>query len=204
MLTLLLNADMTPVRVLPWSRAVELLMDDKVYTLEALPGQFVRSQRLAIPWPAVVVLRRYTPARPRVRFSARTVILRDGGACSYCGIRPRRPDGRIDMQALTLDHVIPRAHARGGKVFLPWAKKWVNVTCWENSTCACQRCNSRKGARTPAEAGMVLRALPRVATPADVIRISLGKLRKIPPEWTPYLPETPTVDEPGVLAESVA
>lgn len=190
-----LNADMTPMRVLPWAKAVELMFEEKVYTVEAVPGEFVRSQNLAIPWPAVVALRRWTLVRPRVRFSPRAVILRDGGRCSYCGFKPRRQDGTIDVQALTLDHVIPRAQAKNGTVYLPWSKKWVNVTCWENGTTACRVCNSKKDARTPAQAGMALRAIPRAPTSADVLRMSLSRMRSIPELWLPYLPDVPRLDD---------
>ncbi len=45
-----------------------------------------------------------------------------------------------------MDHVIPRS--RGGH------------TCWENVVTACERCNGRKGNRTPEEAGMSLLSQP--------------------------------------------
>lgn len=193
-----LNADMTPMSVVPVlsghgkSGAIELLFEEKVYTVESVPGKFVRSQTLVIPWPSVIAMRRYTHHRPRVKFDPKAVILRDGGVCSYCGFRPLRPDGRIDVDQLTHDHVIPCAQARDGRVFLPWSRKWVNLTGWENATTACATCNNRKKRdRTPAQAGMVLRTLPRVPTANDVIRMALSRLRHIPEQWLPYLPELP-------------
>ena len=74
-------------------------------------------------------------------------------------------------------------------------KKWVNVTCWENGTTACRACNSRKDARTPAQAGMVLHAIPRAPTGADVLRMSLSRMRNIPELWLPYLPDVPRLNE---------
>lgn len=63
---------------------------------------------------------------------------RDGDQCRYCGSlvdwRNRR-----GTQGGTYDHVVPR----GGNTF-------------ENVVVACKGCNSRKGARTPTEAGMPL------------------------------------------------
>jgi len=188
--TLLLNADLSPLRVVPWTNAVELLFEEKAYTVEAYAGEFVRSAHLAIPWPAVIALKRYTQVRPRVKFSPRMVILRDGARCAYCGVQPRRSDGTADLRALTLDHVVPRAQAKNGKVFLPWNRKWVNVTCWENGAAACKACNSRKDDRTPEQAGMVLRAIPRIPTQGDVLRMAVSKLRRIPEEWVAYLPES--------------
>lgn len=62
----------------------------------------------------------------------REVYERDAYACRYCGAR----------RGLTLDHVLPES--RGGEVSA------------ENLVTCCQPCNSRKGARTPDEAGMTL------------------------------------------------
>lgn len=185
---LLLNADYSPMKLVPWEHAVEMVLEGKVITVESYEGEYVRSERLAVPWPAVVALKRYKTVKSRVKFSARNVVLRDGGVCSYCGIRPRTSDGRIDRTMLTFDHVIPRAQNDNGAVYLPWSKKWVNVTCWENATTACRRCNMQKGARSPQQAGMTLRSVPRIPTSNDVMRMNLTRLRNVPREWEQYLP----------------
>ncbi|MDP2315080.1 MAG: HNH endonuclease [Pseudomonadota bacterium] len=185
--TLQLNADYTPIKVLPWERAIELVLSGKVVTVAAYPSRFVRSASLALPWPAVVTLRRYARARGRVGYSSRGVFARDGYTCAYCGLQPRG-GRRPDREQLTLDHVVPRAHAKDGAVYLPWSRKWVRVSCWENAVTACRACNMRKADRTPSQAGMPLRTVPRVPTPSDVLRITLGRLT-VPAEWTPWLPE---------------
>jgi hypothetical protein len=77
-------------------------------------------------------------------------------------------------------------------VYLPWSKRWVNVTCWENAVTACQPCNSRKADRTPVQAGMALRFLPRMPTSLDAFRVNLARVRA-PSEWVPFLPEDFTV-----------
>lgn len=200
-----LNADWTPMGILPvlpratrdgrrkrrLTCAAELLFEDKIYTLVPSPGKFLRSPALVLPWPSVVVRRRRVQSRPRVKFNSRNVILRDCGQCAYCGNRPRRPDGSIDLTALDMDHVIPRGQARDGLVFLPWSRKWVGVHCWENAATSCRSCNGRKGCRTPAQAGLALRTVPRNPTVYDVLRIALSRLRELPPEWRAYLPEIP-------------
>lgn len=66
----------------------------------------------------------------RRNFSA--VHERDGAACRYCG----------SERNLSIDHVVPRI--QGGSNEL------------ENLVVACRSCNSRKGGRTPEQAGMVL------------------------------------------------
>lgn len=64
---------------------------------------------------------------------------RDAHLCLYCG----KEYGR---HSLTRDHVMPIS--RGGR------------DVWENVVCACFHCNSRKGGRTPQQAGMPLLAIP--------------------------------------------
>ena len=67
----------------------------------------------------------------------RALLRRDRHQCQYCGVR----------QELTIDRVIPRS--RGGK------------HSWDNVVIACATCNSRKGNRTPKEAGMLLKNKPK-------------------------------------------
>lgn len=64
---------------------------------------------------------------------------RDAYLCLYCGSEFARPQ-------LTRDHVLPVS--RGGR------------DVWENVVAACFHCNSRKGNRTPQQAGMPLLAVP--------------------------------------------
>ncbi len=64
---------------------------------------------------------------------------RDRYLCLYCGEHCSRGD-------LTRDHVVPLS--RGGR------------DLWENVVTACIGCNVLKGARTPAQAGMPLLAVP--------------------------------------------
>jgi len=64
---------------------------------------------------------------------------RDAYLCMYCGRDFPRPH-------LTRDHVLPVS--KGGR------------DVWENVVAACFHCNSRKGNRTPQQAGMPLLAVP--------------------------------------------
>jgi 5-methylcytosine-specific restriction endonuclease McrA len=64
---------------------------------------------------------------------------RDSYLCLYCGHDFTRPH-------LTRDHVLPVS--KGGR------------DVWENVVAACFHCNSRKGNRTPQQAGMPLLAVP--------------------------------------------
>ncbi|MCH2138822.1 MAG: HNH endonuclease [Phycisphaerales bacterium] len=80
----------------------------------------------------------------RVPLNRRNLFARDENRCQYCG-------QRFAMSALSIDHVVPQSRGGGNT--------------WENLVCACLRCNTRKGSRTPQEAGMQLvktPAMPRV------------------------------------------
>ena len=77
------------------------------------------------------------PPSPTLTNSA--LFSRDGHLCLYCGEEFTRPH-------LTRDHVLPIS--RGGR------------DVWENVVSACFHCNSRKGGRTPQQAGMRLLAVP--------------------------------------------
>jgi 5-methylcytosine-specific restriction endonuclease McrA len=184
---LVLNADYTPLRVIPWQRAVTLLLDDKASLVESYAGRVVRSATEAMPWPAVVALHRYTRFRNRIRFNRQNVLARDAYTCQYCGTQPRRASGRPDLSELTIDHVVPRAHAdRAGRIQLDG--RHLPVTCWENVATACVPCNGVKADRTPRQARMPLAREPRVPNPIDLMWMALFSV-DIPGEWREFLPE---------------
>ena len=100
----------------------------------------VRTARIAIPVPEVIVLVRYGRVPDRgLAFSRGNLCNRDRYTCQYCGRRP-------GTQELTIDHVVPRC--RGG------------ISSWSNCVVACVQCNARKAHKTLSESGLVLRRLP--------------------------------------------
>ncbi|MBS7456141.1 HNH endonuclease [Coralloluteibacterium stylophorae] len=76
---------------------------------------------------------------PSPALSNPALFARDAYLCMYCGREVQRAQ-------LTRDHVHPIS--RGGR------------DVWENVVTACLACNSRKGGRTPQQAGMPLLAVP--------------------------------------------
>lgn len=107
----------------------------------ALEGGFIRSQHLAILPPEVIVLTAYEGRGERsVVFSRKNIFKRDRYTCQYCGIQP-------GPEELTIDHVMPRS--RGG------------TSTWDNCLLACVECNKRKADKTPSEAGMPARKVPK-------------------------------------------
>ncbi|HNP88715.1 MAG: HNH endonuclease [Chloroflexi bacterium SZAS-1] len=153
---LVLNASYEPLRIVPVRRAIVLLLQEKAELVEAA-AERMRAPGVAYAVPLVVRLVRYVaiPRGRKLPCARRLVITRDRETCQYCGAQPGRAH-------LTLDHVVPRA--QGG------------VTSWENVVAACAACNHRKANRTPAQAGMTLRAQPR--QPVYVAFALLGTLER--------------------------
>lgn len=130
MATLLLNADMQPVSLLPlsvvdWQEAIRYMVLDKAEVLEWYDDWIVHSARWNTRVPAVLLLKEYQKPKHTMRLSKRNVFLRDEYVCQYCGTE-------VTDATATLDHVHPVS--QGGK------------TTWENSTTACKPCNYRKAA----------------------------------------------------------
>jgi 5-methylcytosine-specific restriction endonuclease McrA len=158
---LVLNATYEPLTVVPTRRAVVLVVGNKAELVHAREQRW-HSERVAVPVPTVIRLRRYVrvPYRRRIALSRRAVFARDLNRCQYCG------DG-----AENLDHVVPRS--RGG------------THTWENVVAACRTCNTRKGNRTPVEAGMALRTPP--TPPREHGWLLVGLVAPPHPSWDAYL-----------------
>lgn len=158
--SLLLNASREPLCVVSVHRAVSLVLSGKAVVLES-DGRLMRSERMALPLPAVLCLTRYVhvPHRRTVPPTRRTVLQRDAFRCGYCA-------GAAD----TVDHIHPRS--RGG------LHEWTNVVA------ACARCNHRKADRLLSEIGwglLVTPVAPRVGT------AMLAAAVRPHPSWRAYL-----------------
>lgn len=186
--TLLLDVDHTPLQVLDWQRAVWLVLTARVRPVETYDHLVVRSSSVSLAWPAVVALARKSPTDPAsVPLSRAAVFARDRFTCQYCGLACAPRADRPPTDTLTVDHVVPRARGRAGRVVLADGRV-VATTSWENLVTACRACNHRKADRTPEQAGMPLRVVPRRPTRHDVVRIVFARV-EIEEAWAPYLPE---------------
>ncbi|MDB4956725.1 MAG: endonuclease family protein [Myxococcales bacterium] len=170
--TLLLSQGYEPIQIISWQRAITLLALEKVEVVDEYDAE-IRAKSIVVKVPSVVRLRkafrRY--AKP-VKFSRVNIYARDGYRCQYCG-------DKCTPSELTYDHVIPRSH--GGR------------TSWDNIVSACCDCNARKANRTPAQAGMKLRALPARPAwmPSVQIRVST---QSVPDAWRDYVYWTGEID----------
>ena len=159
--TLLLNADYQALRVLPFKRAVVMVLSEKAEVV--VEGDTVlRSASTEVKVPSVIRLTRFIkiPYRATIPLNRRAVVARDHGLCGYCS----RP-------ADTIDHIVPRA--RGGR------HEWTNVTL------ACRRCNGKKGDRLLEELGWTLERKPYAPKGTYWLLIGIGA--KVDPAWEPYL-----------------
>jgi 5-methylcytosine-specific restriction endonuclease McrA len=182
---LLLNANYQPIKVIPWVRAIGLILEEKADLVEGYIGRVLHSPSTEMAWPAVVRLRTFVRVQARIRFNRKNVLARDAYRCGYCGDRPRDGKGP-DIEALTIDHVVPRAQSKHGRVLTRGGVS-IPVTCWENVITSCHKCNLRKADRTPEQAGMKALWNPKKPSPMDVLRMNITK-HHIPEEWKLYLP----------------
>jgi 5-methylcytosine-specific restriction endonuclease McrA len=159
---LVLNQSYEPVSVCNIKKAISLLFLMKAEIVISNESRSLRSVRSIFKHPSVIRLSRYihVPVK-KVELSRKNVMRRDAHRCQYCGtMKP----------PLTIDHIQPKS--RGG------------MDTWENLTTACIKCNTKKGNRTPDEAGMKLLKTPRRPSHVTFIKNLGGEIDE---RWKPYL-----------------
>ncbi|MFQ5658304.1 MAG: HNH endonuclease [Candidatus Methylomirabilales bacterium] len=163
---LLLNRSFEPLQVCDVRRAIVLLFTGRAERVEDT-ADLIRSPSVAMLIPSVIRLQRYVRRFPTntISFNKKNILKRDGYTCQYCG--------RNSGERMTIDHVVPRSV--GGK------------TIWENVVSACRACNTRKGSRTPQQAGMRLLRKPSKPISALYLTILAQSARHLH-VWHKYLP----------------
>jgi 5-methylcytosine-specific restriction endonuclease McrA len=169
---LLLNASFEPLTSLTLRAAFELLFDEKAYIVEGEAG-VLRSPSTHFEIPSVIRLAVYKNVpRRKVRWTKENVLRRDEYTCVYCLAKPGglKKGGKIHYNRgdFSVEHIQPQS--RGGR------------DTWVNTACACLECNSRKGSKTPSEAGLKLQYEPR--TPRTNVLVFGGS---VPKEWKKYI-----------------
>ncbi len=158
---LVLNQDYQPVSICSVQRSVKLVFLEKAELLHEDPNRVLRTVTREYSYPSVIRLRRYIHLPyNRIVLSRRNVMKRDKYTCQYCG----------QKSDLTLDHILPKS--RGGK------------DSWENLITACNKCNVKKGNRTPEEAAMPLRTSPYRPVYITFFQNLAGSVQE---NWKPYL-----------------
>lgn len=183
---LVLNADYSPLTIINWQRA--LVWSMKYETNHNLSIQIIDFYKddyilganyKKYPIPAVVKTNHYFRITTQsVKFSRKNIYIRDEYTCQYCGNTPNTSE-------LTYDHVIPKSS---------WSSIVGSPTCWTNIVTACIDCNRKKGNRTPKQANMPLKNLPKEPaknTKYLPICSYLLKIKtEIPAEWNIYIPNS--------------
>jgi len=162
---LLLDQSYKPLRIIPWQKAITMLFLGKAEVVEEHDRE-IKSASVSIKMPAVArLVNAFKRPRKPVRFSRINIYSRDQWMCQYC-------NKRFVTAELTYDHVVPRSQGGG--------------TTWENIASSCSPCNTRKGGRTPEQAGMRLKKKPVRPkwVPAVQIAVSRGAC---PESWIDYL-----------------
>ncbi|RAU83008.1 HNH endonuclease [Pontibacter arcticus] len=158
---LILNQDFSAIAVCSVPKAFLLVYLDKAEMVAKSPGNFLHTVSIAYPVPSVIRLQHYVRVPYYgIALSRHNVMRRDHYSCQYCGT----------AKNLTLDHLLPRC--RGGK------------TIWQNLVTACSRCNSRKGDRTPEEAGLKLSKAPRKPSLQSFLQLHVDTHNQ---DWRSYL-----------------
>lgn len=181
---LLLNADLTPLSIITWQRAVIWDLKYKenhkhgVDIIDFYKNDYINGvNNKKYPIPAVAKTKKYFKQNyQNLIFSRKNIFLRDNYTCQYCG-------NKYEFNDLTYDHVIPKSR---------WNNDNRSPTCWTNIVTACVSCNRKKGNKTPSQANMPLINIPLKPTKHPKylpITHHLSKMKiDIPPEWFIYLP----------------
>jgi 5-methylcytosine-specific restriction endonuclease McrA len=173
-----LNADFQPISYCPlstltWQQVMFLMVKGmstgipRLQVVEEYDDVWVNTTKMKIRLPSVVAHLEYITPPNKVQFTKFNIFLRDEFTCQYSG-------EKCNPRDLTFDHVIPKS--RGGK------------TTWENIVTASRKINELKDDRTPKEANLTLKAVPKKPSYHEL----LAKGKKFPPKylhesWQDYL-----------------
>ena len=130
-----------PINQINIKRAIILLITGKAEPLEFEDTKTLivhsPTTALTIPQHIRLVINHTERSWKVPTVTRREILRRDKHTCQYCG----------STKHLTIDHVQPVS--KGGK------------HTWNNVITACERCNSRKGDRTPQQAGLIMKTFPK-------------------------------------------
>ena len=173
---LLLNADCTPLKVIPVKRAIGLMLAGKA---EPMIDEYIAEycgETDIIPIPSVLRLG-YVVTIPfkkmHVNPSKKGILARDGKVCQFV-----TNEGPCHSFADSVDHVHPKA--KGG-----------DKMSWTNLVAACSKHNHKKGCRSLEEMGWKLKREP--VAPRAQMRLKAPRYGEVPDSWLQFLTTTPVI-----------
>lgn len=161
MKTLVLNVDYTPLSTINIRRALVLLFKKNIKVLAYYDKEF-KSEKDAHKLPAVILCEKYINRPVRKSPTRQAILHRDRMICQYCS-------EKLTYSTATVDHVIPAS----------MYKRKNDANTWENMVACCKKCNTKKGDKTPHQAGMKL-----LSKPKRPYHFLLG--HDIPKEWEEF------------------
>ena len=162
-----LNADFTPLNLVPlstitWQKAFKKIIEGVAVPVSFYKDEWVRTPTTKYKVPSVIALANYKAFKVHAKWSKFNVKLRDNFTCQYCMTR-------FSHRSLTIDHIKPKSH--GGK------------HSWKNSVTACKRCNQAK----KNDANIRPKRMPRQPTYYE-LAVKMLKFKEIKhPEWKLYV-----------------
>jgi len=158
---LILNQDFSAFALCSIQKAFVLLYLEKAEMVHKSELGVLRSISCSYPIPSIIRLQRYVHVPYKgISLSRHNIMKRDAYQCLYCG----------STKNLTLDHLLPKSRGGGSS--------------WTNLVTACMRCNTKKGDRTPEEAGLTLKQKPKKPSLTAFLAANAGALDQT---WQIYL-----------------
>jgi 5-methylcytosine-specific restriction endonuclease McrA len=132
---LILNTSYVPISIRSVKDAVCMILLEKAQIIKSSLDEFIRSEKLSIPVPHIILLSNYyLVPKKSLKLNRNSILERDNYTCVYCGKKP-------SPSKLTLDHIIPKS--RWSEI--SFDKKPKEFNSWENLVTACKECNTKKG-----------------------------------------------------------
>lgn len=179
--TLVLNADHTPLDIIPWESGIHQVLRESAHMICQHENDPIQTARGAIPRPSIILTRAWTNTYRPASLTRENLITsyarvnshtrKPYWICALCGEQLKRQD-------ITEDHVIPRC--QGG------------TTSWENIVLSHPGCNNRKGSRSLRESGFSLHEVIKTPSLNYIIRkaVLINAFSGTPPdEWLSYILE---------------
>lgn len=141
--TLVIDDTFKPIKIIDWKRAICYLISKRGYPIDEYEDFLIRSVTLSIKVPKILQIKGKSPVSFKdreVSLTNNNIYLRDNHTCAYCL-------KNFKQSELSIDHIIPKC--QGG------------LNTWENLITSCNKCNNKKGGRTPEQANMKLNFFPK-------------------------------------------
>ena len=140
--TLVIDSSFRPIKIINWKRAIYYIVSNRGFSIDEYEDFTINSIKFSINVPKILQVRGKNPidfSNREVSLTNSNIFIRDNHTCAYCV-------KRFQHKELSVDHIIPKC--QGGE------------NTWENLVTSCNKCNNKKGGRTPQEAKMPLKIQP--------------------------------------------